>query len=96
MIDFIIKYGCLYVWSDAMKVCPDGWKLPSKKDYEILSLIADNDYINEKISTRLRAKTIFEQLPFSDVETGITITDGTEKTDCEELDAVALEGGMLA
>lgn len=59
-------------------------KTYSEKDYEILSLIADDDYINEKISTRLRAKTIFEQLPFSDVETGITITDGTEKTDCED------------
>ena len=34
--DFIIKYGCLYNWPDAMKVCPNGWKLPSKKDYEVL------------------------------------------------------------
>jgi len=30
-------YGKLYNWAAAKTVCPEGWKLPSKEDYEILS-----------------------------------------------------------
>lgn len=30
------KYGRLYNWSSAMHVCPDGWRLPSKADFEIM------------------------------------------------------------
>jgi uncharacterized protein (TIGR02145 family) len=29
-------YGKLYDWKAAMNVCPDGWKLPSKDDYDNL------------------------------------------------------------
>jgi hypothetical protein len=29
-------YGKLYDWEAAMNVCPDGWELPSKDDYEKL------------------------------------------------------------
>ncbi len=32
--DFIKNYGCLYTWADANKVCPDGWKIPAKEDFE--------------------------------------------------------------
>ena len=30
------KYGKLYNWETAKKVCPDGWHLPSKTEFEIL------------------------------------------------------------
>lgn len=30
------KYGRLYSWEDAKKICPTGWSLPKKFDYEIL------------------------------------------------------------
>ncbi len=30
------KYGRLYNWETAKKVCPQGWKLPSKEDWETL------------------------------------------------------------
>lgn len=30
------KFGRLYNWETAQKVCPEGWKLPSKKDVEEL------------------------------------------------------------
>jgi uncharacterized protein (TIGR02145 family) len=26
-------YGCLYDWESAMKVCPEGWRLPSDEDW---------------------------------------------------------------
>ena len=32
----IAKYGYLYDWETAKKVCPDGWRLPTKSDFEIL------------------------------------------------------------
>jgi hypothetical protein len=31
------KYGRLYNWEAAMSVCPEGWKLPSKDDFDYLS-----------------------------------------------------------
>ena len=31
------KYGCLYDWETAKSVCPDGWHLPTKEEYEILT-----------------------------------------------------------
>ncbi len=33
---FISNYGCLYSWDDAKKVCPSGWHLPTKTDFERL------------------------------------------------------------
>lgn len=30
------KYGRLYEWETALEVCPKGWRLPSKNDFEIL------------------------------------------------------------
>ena len=32
----ISKYGYLYDWETAQNICPQGWRLPSKKDFEIL------------------------------------------------------------
>lgn len=30
------KYGRLYTWDEAIEVCPDGWRLPTKVDFETL------------------------------------------------------------
>jgi len=30
------KYGRLYSWNEAIKVCPNGWHLPSEKEFETL------------------------------------------------------------
>ncbi len=34
--DFVAKYGCLYSGDEAAKVCPAGWHLPSKEEFEEL------------------------------------------------------------
>ncbi len=34
--DFVKNYGCLYMWEDAVKVCPAGWHLPDKEEFEAL------------------------------------------------------------
>ncbi|MBU0765549.1 MAG: hypothetical protein KJ607_12005 [Bacteroidetes bacterium] len=31
-----VHYGSLYNWETALNVCPDGWRLPSKSDFENL------------------------------------------------------------
>jgi uncharacterized protein (TIGR02145 family) len=31
-----VKYGRLYIWNVAVNVCPDGWHLPSKTEFETL------------------------------------------------------------
>ncbi len=41
--DFIGNYGCLYTWEDAKKVCPAGWKLPSKDDFVHLVAFVGGD-----------------------------------------------------
>jgi len=33
------KYGRLYIWEDAQKACPEGWRLPDSTDFE--KLLAD-------------------------------------------------------
>jgi len=42
-------YGRLYNWTTAKKVCPDGWHLPSKAEWEALKTYVGNDQdcINE-------------------------------------------------
>ena len=34
---YLETYGYLYTWETALKVCPDGWHLPSDNEYEELS-----------------------------------------------------------
>jgi uncharacterized protein (TIGR02145 family) len=34
------KYGALYTYDEAKKVCPSGWHLPSQKEWQILANLA--------------------------------------------------------
>ena len=45
-------YGGLYLWSEAMEyittpgtkgICPDGWHIPTKAEFEILATVVNND-----------------------------------------------------
>ena len=46
-------YGMLYPWETAQKMCPEGWRLPSKEDFEKLSENMGNSFTE---GTRLRSK----------------------------------------
>lgn len=37
------KYGRYYNWGDAMKACPSGWRLPSRKDFDklVVSVVSE-------------------------------------------------------
>ncbi len=39
--EFRTKYGCLYIFEDAQRVCPDGWRLPSEAEFEELLIYVD-------------------------------------------------------
>jgi uncharacterized protein (TIGR02145 family) len=43
-------YGVLYDWKTALKVCPDGWHLPSGAEFQILA-----NYNDQKDSWKLQA-----------------------------------------
>lgn len=46
------KYGRLYTWEVAQKVCPEGWRLPDRADFEQLIASAGGmDFAGEKIKS---------------------------------------------
>jgi uncharacterized protein (TIGR02145 family) len=47
------KYGRLYTFMIALNVCPSGWHLPSKKDYEELIKFFGNEDIAAKKITKI-------------------------------------------
>ncbi|MCL2100417.1 MAG: hypothetical protein FWH22_01740 [Fibromonadales bacterium] len=48
------KYGSLYSWDEAMKVCPPGWHLPSDKEWQVLVDFAGGD---EAAGKKLKSKS---------------------------------------
>jgi len=56
------KYGRLYDWDEAMKACPKGWHLPSKKEWQTLAdFVGGADVAGKK----LKAKSEWEEYDFS-------------------------------
>jgi uncharacterized protein (TIGR02145 family) len=49
------KYGRLYDWETAKKVCPSGWHLPTNADWDKLFLYVDSDYGIEEINVSFTA-----------------------------------------
>ena len=48
------KIGGLYTWETALSLCPAGWRLPSKEDFEILiDYIGGASVANEKLKSRV-------------------------------------------
>jgi OOP family OmpA-OmpF porin len=65
-------YGLLYNWGTALKICPDGWRLPSDSDWLTLaSYLGDKElskakeksnagYSNYNIGSKLKSSTLWE------------------------------------
>lgn len=56
-------YGRLYEWNDAVTACPNGWKLPTKQDFE--KLISNVKHIchesdDSKIGTLLKSRIAWD------------------------------------
>ena len=62
----------------------------TERDYEILSLIAEDDYTISKINARARAKTIFDFLPILDDTHKVYVTDQRFSDYCKVQDKLCL------
>ncbi len=56
-IDLVPINGCLYTWEDAMKVCPQGWHLPTRTEFEVLRTYVGGD--NSTGSEALRDQSFY-------------------------------------
>lgn len=63
-------YGYLYIWSEAKKVCPDGWHLPTKRDFRSLANAADDAGLSGKILKSVSKWNGSNELGFSAVPGG--------------------------
>jgi uncharacterized protein (TIGR02145 family) len=52
-----VKYGRLYMWYTAVKVCPAGWRLPDTTDWNYLIQVAGGDIAG----TKLKSKTGWDE-----------------------------------
>jgi len=50
------RLGQLYTWVDAKTVCPEGWRLPTKSDFEALVVAASGDAARPLAGAALKAK----------------------------------------
>ncbi len=55
--DFVSHYGCLYNWTDAKKVCPNGWHLPAFNDFAKLRAYVESHKTSNSLFLALIAKT---------------------------------------
>jgi len=49
----VLKYGRLYTWDAAVEACPDGWRLPTRQEWDDLITFAGGE---DKAGKRLKAK----------------------------------------
>jgi uncharacterized protein (TIGR02145 family) len=71
------KYGRLYNWETAMKVCPSGWHLPTKEEFQALNNTAGGDKV---ASSALKSNSDWNgsnELGFSALPAGKIQTDGS-------------------
>jgi uncharacterized protein (TIGR02145 family) len=48
-----VKYGRLYNWETAMKVCPDGWHLPSVEEWDkLIDFVGGKDIAGTKLKAQ--------------------------------------------
>jgi len=90
------KYGTLYTWEEAKKICPSGWHLPNNEEWETLMEFAGGEEIAGK---KLRAKGAWKEdgCKYTTKETtgrGKVIV--TEHDDCatDEFGFLALPGSF--
>ncbi len=62
------KYGRLYDWNTAMAVCPDGWHLPTPKEWDLLDKITESSGYDEL--SKLKAKSGWNDNAYGSVKNG--------------------------
>jgi len=59
------KYGRLYDWNEAMKACPKGWHLPTKREFEVLGYVGGVAGGEKVAGKKLKAKSGWNEYDFS-------------------------------
>ncbi len=69
--NFKSKYGCLYTFADAQKVCPAGFHLPSKEEFEeLLTFVKRNKSVKRDLLTLISVSGWKEYVVDDATETG--------------------------
>jgi len=71
------KYGGLYNWNAAMKVCPSGWHLPSYTEWDILRVSTDGEKVKVGTGNLLKGSNGTDKFGFSDLPGGYGRSDGS-------------------
>ena len=50
------RLGRLYTWAEAKTVCPEGWRLPTKSDFEALVIAASGDAAQPHAGAKLKSR----------------------------------------
>ncbi len=85
--DSVFKYGYLYNWKTAQNVCPDGWRLPEKKDFELFL-----EYIQKNSNSKYDALIYRNYKEFAVAFEGIYL-DSTERIRIELTQNINLDTG---
>lgn len=71
------KMGRLYTWADAQNICPDGWRLPTREDFEKLVKVAgDSASALKSTSGWFKKGNGSDDLDFSALPAGYKRLDG--------------------
>jgi len=85
-----VKYGRLYTWSNAMEVCPRGWRLPNKEDWETLLKNVGGDKSAGKV---LKSQTAWAEEGNGTDDYGFSALPAGERT---YFDVCSVKGGYTA
>jgi uncharacterized protein (TIGR02145 family) len=85
-----VKYGRLYTWASAMEVCPRGWRLPNKEDWEALLKNVGGDKSAGKV---LKSQTAWTEDGNGTDSYGFSALPAGERT---YFDVCAVKGGYTA
>ena len=76
-------YGGLYIWNDAKTICPSGWHLPSKEEYEeVVAVAGDSTNAGKILKSRTEWKDDgngSDSLGFSGIPVGSYVTYNTQQ-----------------
>ena len=85
-----VKYGRLYTWASAMEVCPRGWRLPNKEDWEALLKNVGGDKSAGKV---LKSQTAWAEEGNGTDDYGFSALPAGERT---YFDVCSVKGGYTA
>jgi len=71
-------YGRLYDWNTALKVCPSGWHLPTKDEWEVITAyVGGADTEGKKLKSSSGWKNGTDEFGFSALPGGLGLSDGS-------------------